>query len=311
MEQEFIWHPKGRIFYIDNLTDQMVTHALGATVLVLSDCLRIYFSSRTPDNKSLPYYIDVAIDNPSKIIHIEKMPLLSLGELGTFDDDGIMPCSVVQLDRNTVYLYYVGWNRGVTVSYRNSIGLAVSHDGGKNFTRMFRGPVIDRNKNEPHMAASPCVLKEGDLWHCWYTSGTKWLMVDNKTEPVYTIRYAYSHDGIDWVRDGKACIKQEDESQAFARPTVIKKDGLYRMWYNYRSSKDYRDGDGSYCLGYAESENAHDWVRKDKQIKIERSDWDSKMQCYPQIIRVNNKLLLFYNGNGFGREGIGYAVCDI
>jgi len=31
-----------------------------------------------------------------------------------------------------LFLYYIGWNKGITVPFRNSIGLAISDDNGKN-----------------------------------------------------------------------------------------------------------------------------------------------------------------------------------
>ena len=32
------------------------------------------------------------------------------------------------------------------------------------------------------------------------------------------------------------------------------------------------------------------------------------MVAYPYIIKDNNKLIMFYNGNKFGKTGIGYAI---
>ena len=34
------------------------------------------------------------------------------------------------------------------------------------------------------------------------------------------------------------------------------------------------------------------------------------MICYPHIVKVNNKYLMFYNGNGFGKSGFGYAELE-
>ena len=31
------------------------------------------------------------------------------------------------------------------------------------------------------------------------------------------------------------------------------------------------------------------------------------MICYPNIISVNGKYIMFYNGNGFGESGFGFA----
>ena len=305
-----MWEKKGLIFSVDNISEEMKSHVLGPTVVVNERSFRIFFSSRDQDQTSRPFYIDVDKTDPSKIIHIETTPLFHLGDLGTFDDDGVMPCSAVDLGKGVIRLYYVGWNRGVTVSYRNSIGLAVSHDGGARFERMYEGPVIDRSFREPHMAASPCVLKVGDVWKCWYTSGTRWITVEGKTEPIYTIRYAESADGVNWERDGRHCLNQRCQQEAFARPTVLKISGKYRMWYSFRESHDYRGGAGSYRIGYAESLDGRIWSRLDSEAGIGASEegWDSEMLCYPCVVRVGENLVMFYNGNGFGKSGLGFAT---
>ncbi len=84
------------------------------------------------------------------------------------------------------------------------------------------------------------------------------------------------------------------------------------MWYAYRGSVDYRDGANSYRIGYAESANAVDWERKDEAagIQYSSSGWDSTMQTYPCVVKHRGTKYLFYNGNGFGRTGIGYAVYE-
>ena len=38
--------------------------------------------------------------------------------------------------------------------------------------------------------------------------------------------------------------------------------------------------------------------------------WDSVMLTYTSLLRVSGKMLCFYNGNGFGRAGFGYAVAE-
>jgi len=82
------------------------------------------------------------------------------------------------------------------------------------------------------------------------------------------------------------------------------------MWFAYRGSFDFRDGEDSYRIGYAESKDAVKWNRMDDRsgIKFSESGWDSKMQTYPNVIEHKGRKLLFYNGNGFGKTGIGYAV---
>jgi hypothetical protein len=34
------------------------------------------------------------------------------------------------------------------------------------------------------------------------------------------------------------------------------------------------------------------------------------MICYPCVVEVDGRTLMFYNGNGFGQTGFGYAVLE-
>jgi hypothetical protein len=86
------------------------------------------------------------------------------------------------------------------------------------------------------------------------------------------------------------------------------------MWYSYRQKRGYRsDKSSSYRLGYAESRDGIKWNRKDDQvgINVSPSGWDSEMIEYPFYYAQNDKEYLFYNGNGFGKTGFGYAVRNL
>ena len=83
------------------------------------------------------------------------------------------------------------------------------------------------------------------------------------------------------------------------------------MFYSFRNNVNYRsDVNASYRIGYAESTDGLDWTRKDEATGIDRSPagWDSEMMAYPYVVIHQNKRYLFYNGNGFGKSGFGYAV---
>ena len=63
-------------------------------------------------------------------------------------------------------------------------------------------------------------------------------------------------------------------------------------------------------MGYAESNDGIVWVRKDDLAGIEHSanGWDSDMIAYPYIHQSKQNKYIFYNGNGFGKTGFGFAV---
>ena len=192
------------------------------------------------------------------------------------------------------------------------MGLAVSDDNGLSFRRMYEGPIMDRIATEPYLAVTPSIIKENDGWKMWYVSGLRWTLIGQKYEPVYVIKYAYSTDGIAWERPNHICIPQQYENEAFSHPNVVKINNHYHMWYCCRDSIDYRDGNGSYRIGYAQSLDGITWQRKDTEANIQVSEegWDSTMICYPYVVKADDKLIMFYNGNGFGKSGFGYAVWE-
>lgn len=271
---------------------------------------RIYYSTRTKDVISYPYYLDVEAGNPSNILYVAKEPIMVPGNPGTFDDTGITMTSIVPVDEHTKYLYYCGWNRKTTVSYSLSVGLCKVTDNQK-FEKMFEGPVMERSIHNPVAVSAPMVLKEGDLFRMWYISFPSWEMYGNKLEPIYVVKHATSKDGINWNCDDHVCVDSSYPGEAIGRPWVIKDEGKYKMWFSTRGIEDYRTKEGKhYMIGYAESDDGINWERKPEKcdIGLSESGWDSEMLEYASVKKYEDKYYMLYNGNAFGKTGFGYAV---
>lgn len=173
---------------------------------------------------------------------------------------------------------------------------------------------MDRTIDDPISVSTNCVLIEKNTWKMWYMSYIKWEVIKEIIEPFYRIKYAESKDGINWLRKNIVCIdfKSPDEG-GIARPCVIKEDGLYKMWYSYRDKFDYRTNKmHAYRIGYAESKDGINWLRKDNDVGIDVSDngWDSEMIAYAFIYNYNGQKYMFYNGNEFGKSGVGYCILN-
>lgn len=304
------WQKRGLIYTPDGLNGFDVSHCHKPTPLLLDDnTIRVYFGTRDKDGKTRTTFVDVSKHDPSNVVYVHDKPVIDLGKIGTFDDSGANVCSIVK-DGDEIYMYYIGWNPSTTVHTRNSIGVAISHDGGTKFERPYDGSILDRNKDEPYYTGAVDVKRINDAWQMWYTSGTEWKVINGKPEIWYHIKYAHSNNGIDWEREGVLCIPPVDEFEATARPSVIYEDGMYKMWYSRRSIIDFRTSPSAqYRAGYAESDDGRTWVRKDEEVGIDISEsgWDSEAIAYPYVIDGGDKYIMFYNGNGFGRTGFGYA----
>lgn len=307
-----MWNKKGLIFSPTGLEAWSVSHSQVPIpdYIESENIIRIYYATRDKNNISRIGFIEVNADDPKKVLFVSKTPVLDIGAIGTFDDCGVMPSWMVNFSGKKL-LYYIGWNVRNTVPYHNSVGLATSLDNGKSFVKFSEGPLWDRDYTEPYFSASSCVLVEDNIWRNWYLSCTGYKKVKDKMEPRYHLKYAESDDGINWKRNGIVAIDYASDHEAgIVKASVIKEKDKYKMWYSFRNFLDYRsDPANSYKIGYAESPDGIKWTRMDERSGITRSveGWDSEMIAYPHVIKVKNKLLLFYNGNGFGKTGFGYA----
>lgn len=306
------WQKKGLIF-VPEATGWMHAYAQVPTPLICDDFIRVYFGCRPKNTEdTLPIsqigYVDLARDNPSHVLRIAESSVLSLGSKGCFDEFGLHPVSLIRTG-NEVWLYYVGWTRMVSVPFNRAIGLAISRDNGNSFERLDKGPVLGQTYNEPFLQQGPSVKIIQDTWHMWYLSGMAWVEHQGQMEAIYQIMHAVSDDGIHWLRDGKPIMPTVEEHECHAGQAIIERDGKYHMWFSFRRGLDFRNAEGGYRIGYATSTDLVDWQRDDVNagIDVSGSGWDSEMICYPNIIECDGRVLMFYCGNYFGRDGFGYA----
>jgi len=300
------WIKKGLIVK-PNKYEWMITHAQNPFAEKIGEKYRVHFAGRDRLNRARGGYAIIDFSISSRVLSIYPEPTIDLGELGCFDDCGVMPSCIVELE-GSKYMYYTGWKQEVTTPFSFFIGLAISDDGGESYKRYSKAPVLGRTKHDPYLTCSPWVIIENEIWRMWYVSGTGWEIMRNDTKPrhSYHIRYAESLDGLNWNSQGIVCIDFRHDEYAIARPVVYKENSVYKMWYSFRG------GWNTYRAGYAESEDGISWLRIDNDVGIDVSQegWDSEMICYPYVFQHKDRSFMLYNGNGYGRTGFGYAVLD-
>jgi predicted GH43/DUF377 family glycosyl hydrolase len=296
------WIKQGLIFEPPANLPWARTHAALPVADSTDGRVRIYFSSRDDKGRAQIGFFEIELQDSTKILRVSEQPVIGLGPPGAFDDSGVTTSCVVT-HRGRKYHYYSGWSLGVTVPFYFYVGLAISDDGGVTYRKVSSAPILERSDVDPYLTASPFVLIEGSVWRMWYVSGTGWELRDGQAQHYYHIKYAESADGIRWERNGRVCIDyRAKEEYAIARPSVLKDGGLYKMWYSHRGE--------SYRLGYAESSDGLNWTRKDDECGLEVSEdgWDSEMIAYPFVFDYRGERYMLYNGNGYGKTGVGLAI---
>jgi predicted GH43/DUF377 family glycosyl hydrolase len=99
-------------------------------------------------------------------------------------------------------------------------------------------------------AYAPTVIKDGDNYLMWYTDVT--------VDP-WVFRFAESVDGSAWTShpDPVVVADQEWELNRLFYPTVLKRDGIYMMWYGSYQSIDRH----TTAIGFAVSEDGVLWTK--------------------------------------------------
>ncbi|WP_448682162.1 hypothetical protein [Pseudomonas nicosulfuronedens] len=286
-----------------------VSHAMTPTPMLLDDeRIRLYVSCRDSQGIGRPGYLDVSAANPLQVLDVCQRPLLDIGRPGTFDENGLLVCSVVETEvPGRLYMYYVGFELGMQIRYRLLTGIAISEDGGETWRRWRETPALERSPEELYFRGGPCVLREEGRYRMWYVAGSQWLELEGKSMPVYELRYLESADGLHWGSRGEACLPldpQRDE-HGFGRPWVLRDEQGYQLHYSVR-----RRSLAAYRLGVAMSAEGHAWVRRDEELNLDvsASGWDSEAIMYSAPLIWRGRTYCFYNGNDFGVDGIGVAV---
>jgi predicted GH43/DUF377 family glycosyl hydrolase len=299
-----VWEKQGVIFKPDGSRDWMQSHPYLPTAIQIDQTtIRVFLAFRDAENVGRLGFVDVAASDPRHVLRVSERPALDIGVPGAFDDNGVSPLSVVR-DGGRLRLYYAGWQLTPRARYLLLTGLAFSDDDGETFTRHQLTPVLERSSEELLVRSGAAVIKDGALWKAWYAAGSSIIAADGKSVPTYYVAYAESADGLTWPTHGRPVIvPQAPDEYGFGRPHVEKSGGEYRMWYSVRThSKIYR-------IGYATSPDGLQWSRRDGEVGIDvsPSGWDSEMIGFAAIVENEYGRFMFYNGNDYGKTGVGVA----
>ncbi len=297
------WRRLGRVVGPDR---QGLSSAMLPTPLLLHDGrLRLYYGAVDASAVSRIADLEIELRQPTVAVSVATETVLDIGAPGSFDDNGVVPCGLLRRDPE-IHLYYSGFQKQTRIPYTMLTGLATSADGGRIFQRTSRTPLLERSPGEPFFRTAAWLLPEPPGWRMWYVGGGGWVEHGGRLLPSYSLRTAVSLDGRTWPPAGEVCLEPEGgEEIGFGRPCVLREGDRYRMWYSIRSRRGYR-------LGYAESADGQRWRRLDALLDLgpPLAGFDDEMTCYSAVVRSGGDLLMYYNGNGYGRTGIGVAILE-
>lgn len=295
------WRKLGLVIRPDREAWWQRSHAMPPTPEhVEGSFWRIYWASRNDDNQSHIGWSLVDLERPDQVIETSPEPVLKPGNLGCFDDNGVLPSCVIANGDETL-LYYIGFKPGGTTRMDLYGGLARKGSDQSVFTRVSEAPILERCKANPYINTAPWVVRDGERWRMYYVAGVGWQHADL---PRYHIQIGHSDNGYDWVREGQVAIDFEPGENALARPYVYHDGTQWVMWFASKGE--------AYTLQMASSADGVNWTRLPggPGLKPSASGPDSEMAEYACVLVHKGQRIVFYNGNDYGRDGICVAVED-
>ena len=274
---------------------------------IFQDKLLVFYGTRDSKNISSISWIELDPDSFS-IKKTANKPLLTKGSLGSFDDSGVIPSSIIRI-KNKYFLYYMGWSKGGDVASRNAGGVAELNFNKMCAERVFEGPILDRTREEPQYCAVPRVYRINSKYIMYYLGVNKWIGDYKSNDAIYEIRIATSNDGMNWKRNGTKALSLKNNEGGHYPFSVLKVENKYIGFYSSRNKTSYRKNPkNAYKIFFAESEDGIHWKEKNKiKIKNLNNSFENVMQAYPSVLKINGEHVMFYNGNDFGKYGI--EVC--
>ncbi len=296
------WKKLGKVFTFNSINEDLLTHASNPVAInIQDDVFRIFFSGRNKDNKSSVGFVDIDIFTKD-VKQISSNTTFKYGEDNSFYSHGVSVGNIYTVDKKD-YMLFMGWQVQDGEHWRGDIGRLELEDNKSlvlNPNKVFMG-CDDKDKVS---LSYPWVMYDESVYKMWYGSTESWS--SDNGEMIHVIKYATSKDGKNWKKYGLAIPFEIGFAQAFSRPTVVKDDNGYHMWFSCRS------GNGAkYRIGYAHSFDGLEWDRKENSgIDVSESGWDSEMICYPFVFNHQDKYYMLYNGNDYGKVGFGLAVLE-
>ena len=240
-------------------------------------------------------------------------PVLDVGPVQAIDSHWASYPWVVPVTDTHWHMYYATFGGEYLDEARTSklwrTSIAESDDAGLTWKRTGR-PLFELGRPgapDAHGSGSCAVCKVGDAYWMWYTAVYKpkrnWYRI--------SVALATSTDGGHTFTPHPAGAllnlppRIGYPGSTCSKPFVEYDGKLFRMWFSCAKDELYR-------IAYAESQDGvHFNWDPDPVLDVSPSGWDQEMTCYPSVLHVGGRTLMFYAGNNYANIGIAELVTAI
>ena len=90
------WNKLGRVYCPEGDLAWRQTHAYLPTPYLIGEVIRVFCSFWDNQKVGRVGFVDVDARDPVRVMRVSDKPVLDIGLPGTFDDNGVSPCSIME-----------------------------------------------------------------------------------------------------------------------------------------------------------------------------------------------------------------------
>ena len=263
---------------------------------------RLFFNSRDENNRSSIYSIDLLGEDFATISDSIRLQH-AFGQANSFYSHGISIGNSFKLGEKN-YISIMGWKNNPGEHWSGRIG-KVEVDSNSDLMRIDEKVWFDLDEEDPISLSYPAIYQEGTTLSMWYGSTVTWD--SGNGEMLHILKEKRSKDGINFISSTSVIPFKMDQAQAFSRPSIVNYNNRNLMAYSYRGSND------KYKIGFVwlDDFSTATQVGGIPPFLPSRENWENEMVEYPSLFVRNKKLFMLYNGNDYGKTGIGITEITI
>jgi hypothetical protein len=280
------------------------THAMLPTPYPMADRVRVFYASCDSDLRGRVFLADFEPQPPFRLMGRSADPVLDVGPPGAFDCDGANPSQAFDAD-GRLALLYIGWRRGAPDAPYTLFGAAAfSDDQGQSFVRA-EAPMLPPRPGERLFRTAPFIERRPDGYRLLYIGGDDFVPAqDGRVLPIYSLMELRST--ALWRWDQTPAVLMSPDTAAgeigFGRPVAFEAaDRTRRLMLSVRTRSGYRLVETTRDIAPGTRPAMRDVIPGPAE------PWEREMTCFGAPCIANGYELLFYNGDGYGRTGMGLA----
>lgn len=271
-----------KVLYFDYKINNYSHFSLPCPIKIDKKTIRVFYGKRNKFLKTNIFSFDFDIQE-LKIINYNLNPLITVGPVGSFYQDGIYPSSIIKKNKSYL-LFFIGYERHYKNIFRTSIGLAESNDLKKFKIKNY--PLLDRSELDPYFVTSPFISNEKTN-NLIYTSATKMFI----QKPHYMCGIKLTNFNNKKIQASKNFLLYKNN--IITRFTYIKIKNKILGSYSIDNGRGYYSKLSIFNNKFEFLKNLS--IKKIKNINF----------SYPYIFKLSEKEILFFCNKGIDdKKGI-------